>query len=596
MKKILIIIFFLSILVSHAQREANIWYFGQNAGLDFNSGSPIALTNGQLATDEGCATISNASGQLLFYTDGITVYNRNHTIMLNGTGLMGHPSSTQSATIVPKPGSSNLYYIFTTDNEHDPNGFRYSIVDMNLDNGIGAVTSDKNVLVYTPTIENLGITKHGNDQDYWIITHGWNSNNFISYQLTSTGLNLSPIITSIGQVITGGLNDFVAAGTIKISPSGSKLAFTSVSDIAQLFDFDNSTGVLNNPLKFTDPSGEFPWTPILIGMIIGATAGATGYIAHAIQTGDWSWGAFGLAVGGGALIGGITAGISPMSIFSAGSFGQLAISSFAAGFMPVISVPIGDWTISASPSIAFGNAAGAGVSFGVTYSDGDWSISGGFGIMEYTNYNGFGANAKEFRYSVLLNYDDGKTGFSLGTNFWEGDFKQRTGLIGFHNGDFRVMYENDGGIGIKHLGLGDRGDSYRTAALNLSVGDYSAGFNLMTGERSLDNQKQEEKIITGYKKNGKPKLSNPTYSPQLRDNFNRKSRYGYVNETGPKYRLGALSVGYKNYKIGVNSEHIRNAIQNRVIHGAIKDRGFENQSWNWNSYFQYKTPNTFTSW
>jgi len=243
-------------LASHAQGEANIWYFGQNAGLDFNSGSPVALTNGQLVTDEGCATISNSSGQLLFYTDGITVYNKNHSVMFNGTGLMGHPSSVQSATIIPKPGSNNLYYIFTTDNEHDPNGFRYSIVDMNLDGGNGAVTSDKNVLVYTPTIENLGITKHGNGQDYWIITHGWNSNSFIAYQLTATGLNLTPVITNIGAIITGGPTDFVAAGTIKISPSGSKLAFTSVSDIAQLFNFNNITGVLSNEITLLNEIGE----------------------------------------------------------------------------------------------------------------------------------------------------------------------------------------------------------------------------------------------------------------------------------------------------------------------------------------------------
>lgn len=243
-------------LVSHAQGEANIWYFGQNAGLDFNSGIPVALTNGQLVTEEGCATISNSSGQLLFYTDGITVYNRNHSIMLNGTGLMGHPSSTQSATIVPKPESSNLFYIFTTDNENDPNGFRYSIVDMDLDSGNGAVTSDKNVLVYTPTIENLGVTKHGNGQDYWIITHGWDSNSFIVYQLTSAGLNLTPVISNIGHVITGLPTDYTAAGTIKISPSGSKLAFTSVSDIAQLFDFDNSTGILSNVITLLTEPGD----------------------------------------------------------------------------------------------------------------------------------------------------------------------------------------------------------------------------------------------------------------------------------------------------------------------------------------------------
>ena len=66
-----------------AQQQAANWYFGQNAGLDFNSGSPVALTNGQLVTYEGCATISSTMGQLLFYTDGITVYNKNHSIMIN---------------------------------------------------------------------------------------------------------------------------------------------------------------------------------------------------------------------------------------------------------------------------------------------------------------------------------------------------------------------------------------------------------------------------------------------------------------------------------------------------------------------------------
>lgn len=243
-------------LVSHAQGETNIWYFGQNAGLDFNGGTPVALTNGQLATDEGCATISNSSGQLLFYTDGITVYNKNHVVMLNGTGLMGHPSSTQSATIVPKPGSTNLYYIFTTPEESNPNGFRYSIVDMNLDGGNGAITSEKNILIYSPTGEHLGITKHANGQDFWIITHGLHNDSFFSYKLTSLGLETTPVVTNIGAVLTGGSIDFFEAGTIKISPSGSKLAFTSVSDIAQLFNFNNITGVLSNEITLLTEVGE----------------------------------------------------------------------------------------------------------------------------------------------------------------------------------------------------------------------------------------------------------------------------------------------------------------------------------------------------
>lgn len=97
MKKTLLLLIFLFIsLSSYAQGEANIWYFGYYAGLDFNSGSLVVLIDSKIFTYEACATISNASGQLLFYTDGKTIWNKNHQIMPNGTGLMGHSSSTPS--------------------------------------------------------------------------------------------------------------------------------------------------------------------------------------------------------------------------------------------------------------------------------------------------------------------------------------------------------------------------------------------------------------------------------------------------------------------------------------------------------------------
>jgi hypothetical protein len=247
------ILFLLSTFATFAQ-EANIWYFGNHAGLDFNSGVPIALTDGQLETDEGCATLSDSSGQLLFYTDGITVYNRSHGIMPNGTGLLGHSSSAQSATIVQKPGSSTLFYIFTTDNENNPNGFRYSVVDISLAGGFGAVTSEKNVLVFSPSLENIGIAQHANNIDYWVVAHGWQSNNFYAYKLTSSGLASTPVTTSIGAVIAG--IGFQAAASIKISPSGTKLAFTSVADFAQLFDFDSNAGVLSNAVTLSTETGE----------------------------------------------------------------------------------------------------------------------------------------------------------------------------------------------------------------------------------------------------------------------------------------------------------------------------------------------------
>ena len=108
-----------------AQKEHYVWYFGDSAGVDFNSGSPVALTNGVLNTLEGCSSISDSAGNLLFYTDGITVYNRFHQQMPNGFGLYGGHSTTQSALIIPQPDSAFIYYIFTADELGAPTGVNY---------------------------------------------------------------------------------------------------------------------------------------------------------------------------------------------------------------------------------------------------------------------------------------------------------------------------------------------------------------------------------------------------------------------------------------------------------------------------------------
>src|SRR5262245_26794541 len=105
-----------------SQGYANWWYFGSNAGVTFQSGSPVAASGGQINTVEGTAAFSDASGNRLFYTEGVTVWNRNHIPMPNGNGLMGNASSTQSAVIVQKPGSTNIYYIFTVDAQAGVNG------------------------------------------------------------------------------------------------------------------------------------------------------------------------------------------------------------------------------------------------------------------------------------------------------------------------------------------------------------------------------------------------------------------------------------------------------------------------------------------
>jgi hypothetical protein len=248
MKKIIfsLFLFFSNTYLVYSQQETNIWYFGTNAGITFATNPPTALTNGALSTGEGCATICDATGSLLFYTDGVTVYNKTHLMMDNGFGLHGNISSTQSAIILPKPGSTNIYYIFTTDVENMNNyGLQYSVVDISMNGGLGKVIS-KNTLIIQPTSEKVTVVKHSNNTSFWVVTHGVFNNNFYSFLVTSAGINMIPVISSVGSYQNSGLK---LIGYLKTSFDNQKLASAkNDGGELELFDYDNTTGTVSNPI------------------------------------------------------------------------------------------------------------------------------------------------------------------------------------------------------------------------------------------------------------------------------------------------------------------------------------------------------------
>jgi hypothetical protein len=233
-----------------AQNETNNWYFGKHAALSFSSSPPTVLYNSNMSALEGCASISDASGNLLFYSNGDTIWNKNHTIMANGTGLFGNLSSTQAVLIAKLPGSNSIYYVFTTNPLGTSIGLRYSKLDMNLAAGLGSVTV-KNTLLYTPTCEKLVGVKHCNGKDTWIISRETNLNGFRAYLLNSNGISLNPIFSNVGGNINNLSN---SVGYLKASSNGSKLCAsywgsTSILGWAEVYDFDNSTGIISNPLN-----------------------------------------------------------------------------------------------------------------------------------------------------------------------------------------------------------------------------------------------------------------------------------------------------------------------------------------------------------
>ncbi|MGB0402690.1 MAG: gliding motility-associated C-terminal domain-containing protein [Salibacteraceae bacterium] len=246
-----------------AQKEANNWYFGNSAAFHFNTptGDPVAVSGSAMNTNEGCSSISDRlTGALLFYTDGQTVYNSNNLVMPNGTGLKGNSSSTNSSLVVPLPGDSNKYYIFTV--PHWPlnvGGAAYSVVDMTLQSGLGdVVTVQKNVsLPVSPTnstsfpvADKCAAISHANGRDYWVIVQHENTWSFYAYLLTSNGLSSTPVISTMLPVGSLRLANWPFRsvpdyGCMKISPDGKKMVAVYRTEFV-LFDFNDQTGAITN--------------------------------------------------------------------------------------------------------------------------------------------------------------------------------------------------------------------------------------------------------------------------------------------------------------------------------------------------------------
>ncbi|MGK0412531.1 MAG: gliding motility-associated-like protein [Polaribacter sp.] len=253
MKKLLPVLILFFTLNSFSQKEANFWYFGNNAALDFTSGEPELVSGSQLNTTEGCSSFSDSEGNLLFYigapttaTRNLTIWNKNNQAMPNGTGLQGDASSSQAALTVPAPENPNIYYIFTLGALSSGNaGFWYYTLDMSEDGGLGDIVDGPIVLGdglnHPRWSEKVTAVKGNECNTFWVISAL--ENRFYAYKVDKSGVNITnPIISSI--------NGFNASddprGYLKVSPDGTKLVSANMAGGTFLFDFNNETGEVTN--------------------------------------------------------------------------------------------------------------------------------------------------------------------------------------------------------------------------------------------------------------------------------------------------------------------------------------------------------------
>ena len=184
--------------------------------------------------------------------------------MPNGSGLKGNPSSSNAAIIVPKPGSKNIYYVFTADasESQNLNGYNYSEVDMTLNGGLGDITSNKNILLYAPSTEKLTAVRAANGIDVWVITHSWGDSGWRVFKVDCHGVNATPVKSVSGSAYTYVINspdpskgppqwNEGSVGCLKASPDGKIIATTLLSDLTlEIFNFDSNTGLISNPISF----------------------------------------------------------------------------------------------------------------------------------------------------------------------------------------------------------------------------------------------------------------------------------------------------------------------------------------------------------
>ncbi|MBX9851230.1 MAG: hypothetical protein K2X86_05660, partial [Cytophagaceae bacterium] len=259
--KNILLFFLIGIHCLSFAQQTNNWYFGSAAGfpntgirIDFTSGSPVVSSCNPLMTEEGSSSISDASGNPLFYTDGITAWDAStNAVIPGGTGLLGGASATQSGIIMPRPGFVNQWLLFTS-GVTGANGINYYVVSGTP--GAFTVSAGTNMVGANTVGEGLfiiGSTKPGSA--FWVIARDLGTTGIVrAWDVTNAGVVNTVEVTSVlsGPAFTN--TDYTSKiGTIKSNTCQTKLAFTYLSAAADLTDFDATTGqvVANTARRIT---------------------------------------------------------------------------------------------------------------------------------------------------------------------------------------------------------------------------------------------------------------------------------------------------------------------------------------------------------
>ena len=273
-----IVIFFVVEIIAtlplFAQRENNIWYLGSGNFIDFNN-SPTKIYRRDEILRSGKSifyfdalapnsVVCDNQGNILFSSNGYTFLNRNFEFLPGSDTIHVSPHPPMPVVTVRFPDDSLKYYLFSLKDGFEYYGefFKpaylfgnlfYSVIDMRLDSGLGAISESR---LFIPIIDSLTsklVVAKGICGSIWVITHKANSNDFVVIEINADGIQ-SPVISSVGSKLSSVANSDYAKvypeGMMAISKDYSKILLCGGKDnIVELFDFDYKSGKVSNPIS-----------------------------------------------------------------------------------------------------------------------------------------------------------------------------------------------------------------------------------------------------------------------------------------------------------------------------------------------------------
>jgi DNA-binding beta-propeller fold protein YncE len=271
----LLIFFSIALL---AQKHDNIWlpcrgiiatwelsngtYQVGGVEMNFNESPPKTTLIGFPLLMYASSIISDKTGNLVAYTNGCHIVNKNHEIMDNGdtinpglyqgqTQCLLYYPTYQGTIFIPDPGNETRYYLFHIaydDGISNPyfagQHYYYSLIDAEANGGQGRVV-DKNHSIYEDGALGGYVTavKHANGRDWWVVSPHIFANKYLTFLVTPDGV-MPPLEQVIGDTLPQ-----PCCGMTIFSPDGEKYFRSSIHNGIKIFDFDRCTGLFSNPVK-----------------------------------------------------------------------------------------------------------------------------------------------------------------------------------------------------------------------------------------------------------------------------------------------------------------------------------------------------------